>query len=69
MNAQHPIAVAAAPVAQAAPARSAYDIELIGVSKSYAGAAAVEGVSCGFRGQAIVACSAQAAVASQRRSR
>ena len=34
MNAHPPIAMAAAAVAQGAPARSPYDVELIGVSKS-----------------------------------
>jgi putative spermidine/putrescine transport system ATP-binding protein len=45
MNARHPINTPAAPLAQAAAASSRYDVELVAVSKSYAGAAAVETVS------------------------
>src|SRR6202046_2432083 len=45
MNARHPINTPAIPLAQAAAASSRYDVELVAVSKSYAGAAAVEGVS------------------------
>src|ERR1700735_2329324 len=45
MNARHPINTPAIPLAQAAAASSRYDVELVAVSKSYAGAAAVETVS------------------------
>ncbi|WP_158818865.1 ABC transporter ATP-binding protein [Methylocapsa sp. S129] len=45
MNARHPINTPATPLAQAAAAPSRYDVELVAVSKSYAGAAAVETIS------------------------
>jgi len=46
MNAPHRVnATAAAPLAQAAADRSRYDVELVAVSKSYSGAAAVEAIS------------------------
>jgi putative spermidine/putrescine transport system ATP-binding protein len=45
MNAPHPLNAPATPLAQAALVRPRYDVELVAVSKSYAGTAAVEAIS------------------------
>jgi putative spermidine/putrescine transport system ATP-binding protein len=45
MNAPHPLNAPATPLAQAAVVRPRYDVELVAVSKSYAGTAAVEAIS------------------------